>query len=82
MIRYKGYTIEPRVVCFDIRYLVFGEGFYFEHFKTIPDAKRAIDKHIVKRMVDSMIDSLAAAADVNRSLVHEVIQEIFMEGLQ
>ena len=46
--KYKGYTILTGVVCFDIRWFIYGEGeygngFFGRHFESYEKACEAID---------------------------------------
>lgn len=76
---YKGYIIQPSVVCFDLRYFVFGDGFTFNHYKDICDAKKAIDKYITKKCLNNLIENISREIGVDKNLMIECFKEMVME---
>lgn len=76
---YKGYIIESQIVCFDIRFFVYGEGFIFEHFKDIETAKKEIDKRIVKKYINDTLNNISSKIEVDKDIIVECIREIFLK---
>ena len=76
---YKGYVIESQIVCFYIRYFVYGDGFIFEHFKDIESAKKEIDKRIAKKHINDKLDNISQEIGVDKDIIVECIREIFMK---
>lgn len=81
-IKYKEYSIEPRVICFDIRYVIHGgdNRFACEYFKDIIAAKKAIDKHIARKFIDKLLESTSVKLGVDKNIIIEVLSNIIAEG--
>ena len=75
--RYKGYTIEPKVVCFDIRYFVYGDGFIYSHYEDIVAAKEAIDEYIATKYVNKLLEHMSAEAGVSKDTMKKVLRKTF-----
>lgn len=75
---YKGYIIKPTIVCFDIRYFVYGEGFVHDCYKDITEAQNAIDKYIAKSYLHKMLNSISDKINVSEEIVIESFKDIIL----
>lgn len=78
MVRYKGYIIEAQVVCFTIRYFVFGEGLAFNSYESFDDAKKAIDTYIAKQYINNQLDIIATQLNIDRDTVIDALSDILL----
>lgn len=75
---YKNYIIKPEIVCFDLRYFVYGEGFAYNHYADIDKAKEAIDNYICNNYIKSLITNISNKLDVNEDIVLESFKNIIL----
>ena len=79
-LNYKNYKIYPSIVCFSIKYLVIGDGFYCEYYDSIDDAEKAIDTYICKSYLTNMMSSISKSLDVDKSIVIDSFKDILLLG--
>lgn len=78
MLQYKNHEIVPQVVCFDMRYFVSGEGFFFESFESIERAKREIDKWIAKKFIKDILNNIESQIEVDKDIIVECVKELVL----
>ena len=75
---YKGYLISPMIVCFSIRYFIFGEGLSMESCTSYSEAEDKIDKYIVKQYINKKISDISSELNVSSDIVKDSVKEYFL----
>jgi len=79
-ITYKEYIIKPEIVCFDIRYFVYGEGFTYNHYADITQAQNAIDTYICEKYLNNLIYNISNELNVSKDIVLNSFKNIILSN--
>ena len=77
---YKGYTLIPEAVCFDVRWFVYGDGFFGLSYETYEKACEAIDQDIAKTYINNLLDKTSKELDVSREILIGCLKNIICES--
>lgn len=77
--KYKGYIIQPAVLCFNLRYFVYGEGFTYRHYEDICEAQKAVDKYIARKFWNDKLDTMSTENGIDKKVLLESLLEILVE---
>jgi len=79
---YKGFLIESQIVCFTIRYFVYGNGFIScTSYESIEEAEQAIDKYLARTYIDQKLTDIAKEINVDKNIIIETLANMLIERI-